>query len=229
LPAPTRRSCRSQARSISLPESGAFDFANDVVFDTRGNLLIADMGEVTGARKPQDGAIWRYVLTTADLEVIPAKKKLSDPKLLARDAKGTIFFLDGEAGDLAAPPFDVRWDVLYEIGGAKQNKFRVTWSEPGLQGTAYAIDSSGWHWVVNLAELVRVKGGKIRNPCLPPYTIAFATGLAFSPGGDAHVSDGSDVVGRARRVAELDSECVATPVASARLNGIRGLAGVDSE
>ncbi len=214
---------------VAGPGGGTFEFANDVVFDGSGGLIIADQGAETNAREPRDGAIWRYDLDSAELVEIATKRELSNPKLLARDRNGVIQFIDGGAGNLVSPVFDVRWDVLYRIQGRKLNIVQVVWNGAGIQATAYDVDRAGWHWIVNLGELVRIKGAKFQQPCLPPYPLQFATGLTLTDSGDAMVLDGADVVTNRRAVYAIDNRCVVTLSTQRKLKGARGLAHVPGE
>ena len=204
-----------------------FDFANDVVFDNDGGLIIADQGTETNALMPRDGVLWRYDLATAEITSIATSRPLSNPKLVALDRKGVVHFIDGGAGDLVSPVFDVRWDVLYRVEGKKLNRVKVVWDDAGIQATAYDIDRAGWHWMMNLGELVRIKGAKFVQPCLPPYPLLFATGLAIDDDGDAMVLDGADVLTKARAIYDIDSSCQVSLRTAKKLRGSRGLAVVD--
>lgn len=203
-----------------------FDFANDVVFDADGGLVIADQGAETNAQIPLDGVLWRYDLATEEIAAIATSKGLSNPKLVALDKKGVIHFIDGGSGDLVSPAFDVRWDVLYRVEGKKLTRAKVVWDDAGIQATAYDIDRTGWHWIMNLGELVRIRGAKLMQPCLPPYPLLFATGLTVDGNGDATVLDGADVLTKTRAIFGIDSSCVVAPRTDRKLKGSRGLAVV---
>ncbi len=209
--------------------AGVFDFANDVVFDGVGGLIVADQGVETNAEQPRDGALWRYDLESGEIERVAPKRKLSNPKLLARDKKGVVHFIDGGAGDLVSPVFDVRWDILYRLDGKKANRVSVVWDGTGIQATAYDIDSGGWHWIMNLGELVRVRGTKFQRPCVPPDPLLFATGLTVDDSGQAMVLDGADVLTKGRAIYAIDSQCVATLSTDRKLKGSRGLTHVPDE
>lgn len=211
------------------PAGGAFEFANDVVFDDAGGLVIADQGAETNAQEPRDGAIWRYDLDSEELVEIALKRELSNPKLLARDRHGVIHFIDGGSGARVSPVFDVRWDVLYRLQGRKLNSVQVVWGGAGIQATAYDMDRSGWHWIMNLGELVRIKGTKFKQPCLPPYSLQFATGLTITDSGATIVLDGADVLTHRRAIYTLDNACVATLSTTRQLKGARGLTHVPDE
>ncbi len=209
--------------------AGEFDFANDVVFDGAGGLVIVDQGAETNDEMPLDGAVWRYDLATAEIAQIATNKELSNPKLVARDKKGVIHFIDGGSGDLVSPVFDVRWDVLYRIEGKKLNRVKAVWDDAGIQATAYDIDRTGWHWIINVGELVRIRGTKFQQPCLPPYPLLFATGLTVDNNGDALVLDGADVLTKTRTIRAIDSNCEVTLRTARKLKGSRGLTHVPDE
>lgn len=211
------------------PAGGAFEFANDVVFDGAGGLVIADQGADTNALEPRDGAIWRYDLDSEELVEIALNRELSNPKLLARDKHGVIHFIDGGSGKRVSPVFDVRWDVLYRLQGRKLNSVQVVWGGVGIQATAYDVDRTGWHWIMNLGELVRIKGTNFKQPCLPPYSLQFATGLTIADSGAASVLDGADVLTNRRAIYTLDKACVATLGTTRKLKGARGLTHVPDE
>jgi len=206
-----------------------FDFANDVVFDDDGGLVVADEGVETTERLPFDGALWRYDLDTAEIVQIATGKRLSNPKLVARDRQGVIHFVDGGSGDLVSPVFDVRWDILYRLAGKKLNRVKVVWGDAGIQATAYDIDRRGWHWLMNLGELVRVRGTAFAQVCLPPYPLLFATGLTIDGNGDAIVLDGADVLTKGRAIYQIDSKCRVTLRTNRKLKGSRGLTHVPDE
>jgi hypothetical protein len=208
---------------------GAFEFANDVVFDGNGGLIIADQGLELTAKEPTDGSVWRYDLITGELTEIATSKQLSNPKLLARDKRGSVHFIDGGAGELVSPSFDVRWDLLYRVEGNTLARVKSVWKDAGIQATAYAIDAKGWHWIVNLAELIRIKGSKMERPCLPPYPLLFGTGLTIAADGEARVMDGASVLNRSRTIFTITTECVVDGKANRKLKGARGLTHVPDE
>jgi len=214
---------------VAGPGGGAFEFANDVVFDGVGGLVIADQGAETNDQEPRDGAVWRYDLDSAELVEIAMSRQLSNPKLLARDRNDAIHFIDGGSGALVSPAFDARWDVLYRIEGRRLNNVKVVWGGAGIQATAYDVDRAGWHWMMNLGELVRVKGAKLLRPCLPPYPLQLATGLTIGDSGDARVLDGADVLTKGRAVYAIDNTCGVTLSADRKLKGSRGLTHVPGE
>ena len=214
---------------VAGPVGGAFDFANDVAFDGAGGLIIVDEGAETVARLPNDGAVWRYDLAGAELVEIAMNRALSNPKLLARDKKGVIHFIDGGSGALVSPAFDVRWDVLYRLEGRKLNTVKVVWGGAGIQATAYDVDRGGWHWIVNVGELVRIKGNKFQQPCLPPYPLQFATGLSIVESGDAKVIDGADVLTKSRAIYTINTKCKVKLSTDRKLKGARSLAHVPAE
>jgi len=211
------------------PVDGAFEFANDVAFDGVGGLVIADQGLETNEQEPRDGAVWRYDLDTAELVQIAMNRPLSNPKLLAVDKNGVIHVIDGAAGGLVSPAFEARWDVLYRLEGKKLNSVRVVWGGTGIQATAYDMDRTGAHWIMNLGELVRIKGGKFQRPCLPPYPLQFATGLTIDDNGDAMVIDGADVLTKKRAIYVIDNRCEVTLSTDRKLKGSRGLTHVADE
>jgi len=214
-------------KSSAVP--AIFDFANDLVFDANGGLIIADQGAETTAINPTDGKLWRYDLETEELTEIGTSRKLSNPKLLARDKNDMIHFVDGGAGVLVSPAFDVRWDVVYRLEGKGLSRVKVVWKDAGVQATAYAIAPNGWHWIVNLAELVRLKGKNFERPCLPPYPLQFATGLTIDKDGMVNGMDGANVLTKDRMVFTIDSSCIVSGKPDKKLKGARGIAHVPNE
>jgi hypothetical protein len=214
---------------VAGPGGDEFEFANDVVFDGSGGLIIADQGAETNAQEPRDGSIWRYDLDSAELDEIATRRALSNPKLLARDGNGVIHFIDGGSGQLVSPVFDVRWDVLYRIQGRLLKTVKVVWGGAGIQATAYDVDRLGWHWIVNLGELIRIKGDRLQRPCLPPYPLQFATGLTIDDSGAAMVLDGADVITKSRTIYAIDNKCDVMLATDRRLKGSRGLTHVPAE
>ncbi|HJO03307.1 MAG TPA: hypothetical protein QGG47_04965 [Acidobacteriota bacterium] len=209
-------------------EADSFGFANDVVFDGRGGLVIADQGGVAGGRTVADGRVWRYDLQSGEFSRLAPRKELFNPKLLALDLFGNVYFVDGEAGPLITPLFTDRWDSLWRITGKKLTKPRVVWSRAGIQATAFDIDRAGRYWFANLAELVIIAEGQLRLPCPLPFPFEFVTGLAAGRNGTAFVLDGADVKGPERWLYGIDTACTAVKILSGKkLRGSRGLAAVE--
>ncbi|NKB86848.1 MAG: hypothetical protein GKS06_01310 [Acidobacteria bacterium] len=211
------------------PDGGDFEFASDVLFDRAGGLVIADQGEELGSSSPTDGAVWRYGLETGELIQIATGKALVNPKLLARTKKGVIHIVDGSGGPLVSPVTEARWDAVYLVEGKNLTRVKPVWTKPGVQATAYAISDSGWHWVVNVGELVRFKGKKFEQRCLPPFPMTFGTGVFLNADGTAAVMDGANVVTKDRALLTLAADCTTTGKADRKLKGARGLTHVPAE
>ena len=207
----------------------SFGFVNDVLFDGRGSLIIADQGAVVGGQTLADGRVWRYDLESGEFSQLAPRKELFNPKLLARDSSGNVYFVDGEAGPLISTLFTDRWDGIWRITGKNLTKAKLVWKQAGIQATAFDIDAAGRYWLANLAELVLVVGGELRLPCPFPLPFVFVTGLVTDKNGTAFVLDGADVRTKRRWLYGIDIACTTSEILSgSKLQGARGLASVEA-
>ncbi len=207
----------------------SFGFANDVLFDGRGSLIIADQGAVVGGQVLADGRVWRYDLESGEFSQLAPRKELFNPKLLARDSSGGVYFVDGDAGPLITTLFTDRWDAIWRVTGKNLTKAKLVWKQAGVQATAFDIDAAGRYWLANLAEVVLVVGGELRLPCPLPLPFEFVTGLVADKNGTAFVLDGADVKTTGRWLYGIDIACTTSEILfGSKLRGARGLASVEA-
>lgn len=206
-----------------------FGFANDVLFDGNGGLVIADQGDEASGRLPRDGAIWRYDLETGDFLRLGARRRLSNPKLLARHFDGTIYFVDGEAGPRITPALDLRYDTVHRLAGRVLDKAKRFYNDAGIQATAFDIGPDGRFWFGNVTEIVTLQDNVLSVPCALPAPFQFVTGIAVGSNDAAYLLDGASVVAGKRTLYEVDQACTATTqLVGGKLTGARGLAQVDA-
>lgn len=221
---------RNNLTELVAPGDGAtsFGFANDVLFDGRGGLIIADQGVVVGGQTVADGRVWRYDLESGEFSQLAPGKELFNPKLLARDTSDNVYFVDGDGGPLITTLFTDRWDSIWRITGKNLTKAKQVWNRIGVQATAFDIDPAGRYWLANLAELALIVGGILRLPCDFPLPFEFVTGLVADKNGTAFVLDGADVKTKGRWLYGVDIECATNEILSGKkLSGGRGLASVE--
>jgi len=210
---------------LTGPEAEPFAFANDVVFDQTGQLIIADQGEVIGMKTPADGRLWQYDGVTEAYQQIGQKRDLSDPKLLALDRRGRIHVVDGSSGPLVSPLLSARYDTVWQITGATRRGLKPIYRDSGLQATAVAIDPDGKVWFGSVDEIVLLQRKKLVRPCPLPSPLAFVSSMAVDAEGGLLVMDGAGVTTSQRVVYEVDAECALTQrAAGSRLKEARGLA-----
>ena len=207
----------------------SFGFANDVVFDGRGGLIIADQGAVTGGNTVADGRVWRYELEAGEFSQLAPRRELFNPKLLALDSSGNVYFVDGEGGPLITTVFPDRWDAIWRIRGKNLSTVKQVWNRQGVQATAFDIDKAGRYWLANLAELALIVNNVLRLPCPLPLPFEFVTGLVAAKNGTAFVLDGATVKTMSRWLYGVDIVCTTNEILSGKkLAGARGLAGVEA-
>lgn len=204
-----------------------FGFANDVLFDGNGGLVIADQGDEASGRRPRDGALWRYDLETGGFVPLGARRRLRNPKLLARHFDGTIYFVDGEAGPRITPGLEFRYDTVYRLAGSVLDKAKRFYNAAGIQATAFDIGPDGRFWFGNVSEIVTLQDNVLSVPCALPAPFQFVTGIAVGSDDAAYVLDGASVVAGKRTLYEVDQACAATvQLEGGKLTGARGLAQV---
>ena len=207
--------------------AASFGFANDVLFDGRGGLIIADQGATIGGQTVADGRVWRYDLESGEFSQLASRKELFNPKLLARDTSGNVYFVDGDGGPLITTVLADRWDSIWRITGKNLSKAKQVWNRTGVQATAFDIDAAGRYWLANVAEFVLIVGGTLRLPCHFPLPFEFVTGLVADKNGTAFVFDGADVKTTGRWLYGVDIDCTTTEILfGSKLTGARGLASV---
>ncbi len=222
---------RNNLTELASPagQAASFGFANDVLFDGRGGLIIADQGATVSGQAVVDGRLWRYDLETGEFTILAPRKELFNPKLLARDTNGNVYFVDGEGGPLMTPLFPDRWDSIWRITGKKLTKVKRVWNGVGIQATAFDVDPAGRYWFANLAELALIVSGVLRLPCPFPLPFEFATGLIAGKQGTAFVLDGADVRTTGRWLYGVDLNCTTNEILfGSKLAGSRGLANVEA-
>ncbi len=208
-----------------LVELDSFGFANDVMFDGAGKLLIADQGETTGARVPADGSIWEYDLETGDFTQLAIRQPLANPKLLAQDPSGTIYFVEGAGGPLITPAFEFRYDAVMFLVGKKRQGARRFYTGPGVQATGFDIAPDGRFWFANVAEIALLQDDVLSLPCALPLPFRFLTGLAIASETAGYVLDGTDLQPGKGALYGVTVACAATlELEGNKLNQARGLA-----
>lgn len=203
-------------------------FANDVVFDGDGLLIIADQGASSTGVDPTDGRIWEYDPASGAVQRLAGRRKLSNPSLLAADSRGRVYVVDAEAGRLVSPLLELRWDTLYRLRGAQRKGARRIYRDDGIQATAFDIGPDDRMWFGNLSEIAILEDKSLSLPCpLIDLPFEFISGIAVLADNDARVADGSDVVTRKRKIFDVDDQCSArVRFKGHKLNEIRGLTRV---
>lgn len=215
----------------SLREMGGgetLQFANDVLFDDEGLLIIADQGASATGKEPTDGRLWQYDPTTGAVKRLAGRRKLSNPSLLAADSSGRVHLVDSEAGSLLSPLLGVRWDLVFRLRGAKRKGARRVFNGEGLQATAFDIGPDDRMWFGNVSEIAILDGKQLLMPCpVGELPFEFIGGMAVLGEDEARVADGADVITPRRWIYDVDDDCSARIRFKGRkLNGIRGLAPV---
>ncbi len=204
----------------------SFAFANDVLFDGQGHLLVADHGVEATAREPRDGHVWQYDLNTGGFLEIANRRPLRNPTLLARDADGQIYVVDRAAGDRVTPRLEFFYDIVYRIDGVKRLRVKVVYDGPGVQATAFAAGPDGRFWLASVDELALLAGDTLERPCEVPRPFAFITGLVPYDSNRAWALDGEPGDKR-RTLRDVDDRCTGTEVStSGKLKEARGLVAV---
>lgn len=217
----------------SISEMGdgeTLQFANDVLFDDDGLLVIADQGASPTGKDPADGRIWEYDPATGAVQRLAGGRKLSNPSLLAADSRGRVHLVDSEAGRFVSPLLDVRWDMIYRLRGARRKGARRVYKGEGIQATAFDIGPDDRMWFGNVSEIAVLTDKELSLPCpLGELPFEFITGLTVLSESEARAADGADVITPKRSIFDVDDECSArTRFRGRKLNGIRGLAEVEA-
>lgn len=198
-------------------------FANDVVFDQDGKILVADMGAETKGETPTDGRVWRIDLETGKSLRVGANKKLSNPRLISLDDKMVPVFVDGEAGELIAAGATPRYDVVYRLTGGKQKRATMDFNDAGLTATAMAVDETGRHWYGTVTGLAILEDKVLDDICGIVTPFRFVNGIGLQ--GETRYALDTDA-GSGDRVTLYDIDETCTVRARARTSKIKGARGL---
>lgn len=210
-------------RPGELAES--FGYVNDVLFVDDNRLLIADIGPQTEGKVP-DGRLWLYELAEATWAEAGTSGVLANPRELAQSEEGTIYLIDGEAGQQIAPNIDFFYDVVYRLAGNNLLNLQTVFSGAGVQATAFDVGPNGRLWIANLAELAFLDAGVLTFPCAVPFPFQFVTSLVATGASEAYLIDGAGSP-PGRSLYRVDNACRPTFVSSqAKLKEARGLVQV---
>lgn len=213
-----------------LGDGESLAFANDVLFDDDGKLVIADMGEITDAKLPADGRLWEYDPLTGESRELGGKRRLRNPSLLAKDSAGRVFYVDAGSSRRIVPFLEPRWDAVFRLRGARRKGAKKVYRREGIQATAFDIGPDDRLWFGNVTEIVILEDKDLVSPCpVLPRPFEFVTGLAVVSETEAHAMDGSDVTGSRRTLQDVDDQCDSrVRLKGRKLDGGRGLAAVEA-